>query len=330
MTVTTGYRGDESLRRPPSESFLCGETIIDDDEDETGCVVNFHCTVPNDGAQLEFCCREPSCGVLINDEKKAEKKEDGAMDPNFFDEGYTLAGKTGWQVWPGSRLLVESLTFPQASFDGEKLKTMQTFLASGARVLELGAGVGMVGSSLANSGAQVLLTDLPALVENSLVPNLDRNEGANVVKNEDLDDGKNDCPVWLRDCDAVQIGKGWAGAASVDWIRPLNEQLSEVQRNVDIVVASDCVWLISMLNGLLGTVEAIFQSSKERSPKLLMSFQRRDPKDGESSNMFTTVDRVLAEIRERNWSIECLSWFPVSYKGEEDKEVFVFEISPNS
>jgi len=80
-----------------------------------------------------------------------------------------------------------------------------------------------------------------------------------------------------------------------------------------------------------------------------LSFQRRN------SDMFTTVDRVLEEIKAYNWNVECLAWYPVLYEEEEEeasastsglgdshpngsndqdqskkteKEVFLFEISP--
>jgi hypothetical protein len=108
-----GFQGDDSRFRPPSIGFECSETIADDDdnnEDEFGLsVITFTCTLLNTDKKLSFACREPSCGVLINDEVAATKPETGAMDPNFFDSGYTLAGRTVFQVWSGSRLLVEAL-----------------------------------------------------------------------------------------------------------------------------------------------------------------------------------------------------------------------------
>lgn len=334
-SVAKGYRGEESLLRPPCEGFQCGETIIkehaenDNHNDDDyllldGCTVRFHCTLPNSIRRLEFQCREPSCGVLIGDETKVEKKEnDVFVDPNFFDTGYTLAGATGWQVWPGSRLLVETLTWPQPSLDGRRLEQIQEFLANGANVLELGAGVGMVGCCLANAGANVLLTDLPTLVDHCIRPNLLLNQHVN-TNGKHCSNGR---PSWLEDPDAVPVGKGWVSAAALDWSRPVKEQLTSLQRrSIDYVVASDCVWLVSMLEGLFGTVESLFEESRHRQPKLLMSFQRRDPKEGATGGMFTSVDNVLDEIKKRGWDVECLAWRPVAYKGEESKEVFVFDI----
>ena len=400
------YVGDPSLRRPPSTEFQCRERIMTEDELQVGesddyyegygsasTVVAFECTVANQRQQrqrpsrLLFACREPSCGVLAGTEAAAIKEDDGAVDPSFFDRGYTMAGRTGFQVWPGSRLMVEALAFPTSGDSNCQdplalQKWQQALVRTTAaesstrplRILELGAGVGVVGASLAaaSGGAHVLLTDLPTLVSESLQPNLERN----ATTQQDGDT----CPppAWLlspeptepRD-DAssssaapsgpVPIGNGWVATAALDWTKPVEQQLTPEQCQVDLVIACDCVWLVSMLDGLLQSVQSIFDASASAStgddsaaatptdtdgntskqPTLLMSFQRRDPADGNDSHMFTTVDRVIQEIHNRNWSLQCLAWQPVVYQEESDhdgrgekdvsttiKEVFLFEISP--
>lgn len=60
----------------------------------------FHCNLPDPlNAKLEFYCREPSCGALEGEEKAAKlAEEDYTVDPNFFDEGYSMAGSTGFKV----------------------------------------------------------------------------------------------------------------------------------------------------------------------------------------------------------------------------------------
>ena len=314
--MTAHFVADVSLLRPPS-AFHCGETM--EENGEVGSVA-FYSTLPSDGKRLVFSCREPSCGVLVADEPKAEQEEDGAVDPFFFDEGYTLAGRTGFQIWAASRLVIEALVWPFDS-DGSKLTEWQRRIATGAKVLELGSGIGVVGANLAAAGAQVLLTDLPTLVTNATLPNLKRNK---IQEN-----ASNDCPSWLQQANAVQIGRGWAGAKPLDWTLPIHEQLSDDQfTGVDFIVSSDCVWLVKMLDSLLDTVAAIFDASKARSPKLLMGFQRRD---GNDSSMFTTVDRVLASVKSHGWRIECLAWHPVTFGNDEPpKEVFIFEISPGT
>ena len=121
----------------------------------------------------------------------------------FFDEGYTMAGTTGFKVWTGSRLLIETLvagpwfgspsSLPETVVPQQppqnnshnchrnlrRLHEIQQRLQQDkhpVRILELGAGVGLVGTYLAAAtGAEVLLTDLPTLVEHAIVPNLYRN-----------------------------------------------------------------------------------------------------------------------------------------------------------
>ena len=379
------FRGDPLRLRPPSKEFQCYESLLtkdqkqlnydeDDDDDDDDLLVAgkgilFHCTLPQDHNNtttnnnnkkkgLEFWCRGPSVDVLLTDEKEEnindDDDEDGTeimVDPNFFDKGYTLAGRTGFQVWPGTRLLVEALTFindndsnqnqqqQQQLGDCPKLVQWQKKIDQ-LRILELGAGVGVVGTSLAAAGAQVLLTDLSTLVDCSIWPNLKRN--ANLVSNNSNDDDESSPqvvsppPLWLQTSSstqqAVAIGKGYAAAASVDWTQPLTEQLdvNGTLQEINVIVASDCVWLISMLNPLLDTVQTVFDNNKDTV--LLMSFQRRDPKTTTSSNnnnmMFTTVDGIIEEMQvKRNWNVDCLSWRPVN-PNEDDKEVFLFEVSP--
>ena len=133
----------------------------------------------------------------------------------------------------------------------------------------------------------------------------------------------------MSECsNAVSIQNGWAAATPLDWNQPIENQLTDKQKSarVDLIVASDCVFLVSMLTALLDTVADLFTLSPNAS--LLLSFQRRDAKDGDESTLFTTVNRVIHEVKARNWSIECLAWRPVVV-GNETSQVFVFEVQAN-
>ena len=355
--------------RPPPAGFECGESVatdtshchVIDEEDEVG-VVSFYCTLPPSStssaanSKLTFSCRGRSVGALLPTESSVDETMlDSAdayetVDPFLFNQDYSPAGKTGFQVWAGTRLLIESLCWqPTTSSEagaGEAEDAEEERLAYYRRqimksatndgtsaddpdlgrcnILELGSGVGVVGTTLAAVGANVLLTDLPTLVDNAVWPNLIRN--ASSTGNADSD---NVSSSWLGD-DAIRIGKGCAAATPLDWTKPLSpNQLTPSQLDsIDLVVASDCVWLVSMLDALLDTVQGVFDQSK-RSPKFLMSFQRRDASGGDGSALFTTVDRVLTSVNQRGWSFDCLAWRPVQLgDGEGDKEVFIFEICP--
>ena len=344
IECTSGYRGEKPLLRLPSEDFNCNESVSN-----TSSAVIFRCSVGGRrGPQhLTFYCREPSYGVVTNDEKdvteapaiteEEEKVSQAGVDDDiedfnigmmlFSEEKYpfALAGKTGFQIWPGTRILVDALTYPRKEDSTALLKWQEKIKEPSFRALELGAGVGVVGASLAAAaGVEVLMTDLEKVVTDSMIPNLRRN--ATFTKSE------RSSPPWLSH-QSFSIGSGWTAATALDWTQPLEKQLAKEQYNVDLVIACDCVWLGSMLEGLLDTVVAIFQAAfndpVRRKPTLLLTFQRRD------SEMFTTVDRVLAEIKERNLTIECLAWYPVLATDEDDqetneevetREVFVFEV----
>lgn len=344
---------DESRICPPHPDFHCSERSERNDPEDVVSSVIFRChlRLPPDGEghRLEFVCREPSCGALLPTETDLvlhEGCDEAPVDPHFFDDGYTLAGRTGFQVWTGTRILVETLVVSHDDDDDHnfpRLRYWRDRIRGGTNILELGAGVGVVGCALASAGAAVLLTDLPTLVEHSVQPNVERNRetsSSESTRNPSQDQSDKSaattissvCPTWLHpQGGGVNIGRGRAAASPIDWKQPLEEQLSREQgEQVDLIVASDCVFLVEMLKSLLDTVASVFEwSCARRQPSLLLSFQRRDAKDGDESQSFTTVNRVISEVRKRHWSIECLAWRPVVV-GEDKSEVFVFEILPNA
>jgi hypothetical protein len=233
--------------------------------------------------------------------------------------------------------LIEALAWPQNN-DCTRLNELQTRIRNGARMIELGSGVGIVGTYLSAIGSQVILTDLPTLVENAIDYNLNRNKTImDITTSSSSSIDITACPSWLAR-DGIRIGNGWAAAIPLDWTRPLHEQLSHDQTtSIEFIIASDVIFLASMLNSLLNTVDSIFQasSSSSNSPSFILSFQRRDAKAGEDSVAFTTVSGFVAEIHGRGWTLDCLAWRPVTVRREtndglvvnDESEVFVFEIS---
>lgn len=103
---------DPSKFRPSPKEFQCGEELEEDGGIIGRTGVSFFCTLPKrkeigegDECRLTFSCRDRSSGVLeseesviTNDEYEATENAT-SVDPFFFDEGYTLAGRTGFQVW---------------------------------------------------------------------------------------------------------------------------------------------------------------------------------------------------------------------------------------
>ena len=392
-------------------------------------------------------------GVGVDDEGKTghgdddEHDDDGEqpmLDPFFFDEGYTLAGRTGFQVWAGSRLMLESLLYPFNPSQQQQQQQQQRLLSQSSasespsppsttpgqdivdtprlqywqrrilekqsssspsqsqerqidddedrhrhralKILELGSGVGLVGSSLAALGHQVVLTDLPTLVKHSVLPNMKLNSfrkksNKNIKDRPFAAEDPPLPPLWLssiisggRDAQKncargyhicpIQAGNdqdfGWMRELSLDWTKPLQVQVPNADQSLqglDLVVASDCVWLKSMLDSLLDTVASIFDVSGPQT-SFILSFQRRDKngrnrnipnqtpdrssKPPDSSSMFTTVESILEAIDQRGWTWECLAWRYTMVEAEEHekeecnggdmlrREVYVVEVRPSS
>lgn len=317
---------DMTRNRPSTKGFKCSEKVEIVDGMPT---VVFQCNLPL-GKVLEFSCREPSCGALEQEEEAAViPDEDYVVNPDFFNDDLTMAGVTGFKVWTGTRLLVETLVWSHEN-DCDRLVEIQKCIKdSSTRIVELGAGVGVVGTYLAAVGSQVMITDLPTLVETVIEENIQRNHGESSSSSEE-----DDIPTWLPT--GVKIGEGFVDATPLNWIIPLEDQLQEDQRtNLDFIVASDVVFLKQMLESLLNTAAALFESSKATRPTFILSFQRRDSKDGEESDSFTTVDGILQAVQERGWKLECLAFRHIMVEKErgdkivkEQTEVFVFEIDP--
>jgi predicted nicotinamide N-methyase len=258
-------------------------------------------------------------------------------------------------------------------------------IRNGGRVLELGSGVGFLGISLAWAGAEVLLTDLPTLVHNAIRPNLQRNSKLFSQQHQRQHKQQNQeetppllsgdgvvPPLWLtsnirksishNSCStdgyieetsstmleepAYRIGRGWASTTPLDWSVHVMEQLSRTQLNsIDVIVASDCAWLASMLDMLLDTVEALFDAkagqrnvdndddddddddignNNHGPPSFLMAFQRRDRNIGSAT--FTTMDTLSDAVTKRGWTLQSRAWRPITLVDGTKTSVFLVEI----
>ena len=127
----------------------------------------------------------------------------------------------------------------------------------------------------------------------------------------------------------VPIGKGWAAATSLDWTKPLEEQIpTKVLSEIDFIVGCDCLWLKHMEDHLLNKIERIFELSP--NAKFLVTYQRRG-----YNSLFTTVESVLEEVKSRNWEYDCLAWRSINCASDGDapedgeNDLFLIEIVPN-
>jgi len=107
------------------------------------------------------------CGHEVAVLRKDIENIDEGQDPYFFEQDYSVAASTAWLVWEGSWALIELL-----QRDGDPWLRS---LVRGKRVLELGAGTGLLGLVAAAAGGHVLLTDVASMTEGSLRPNMEGN-----------------------------------------------------------------------------------------------------------------------------------------------------------
>eukprot|EP00550_Attheya_septentrionalis_P002531 CAMPEP_0198286020 /NCGR_PEP_ID=MMETSP1449-20131203/5201_1 /TAXON_ID=420275 /ORGANISM="Attheya septentrionalis, Strain CCMP2084" /LENGTH=432 /DNA_ID=CAMNT_0043983639 /DNA_START=143 /DNA_END=1438 /DNA_ORIENTATION=+ len=181
-----------------------------------------------------------------NDENKGNKtvhtvvvKE---MANNLEEDG------TGLNVWDGAILLAKYLEARPNKVKGQ-------------RVLELGAGCGLVGIVAATLGArEVMLTDLPYALP-LLTENVMANQHHYVhPANSRIDDEDNHCRVTCTTC---------------DWFHPSAVTFATT---VDVILVADCVWLEELVDPLLHTLDQLTQeasSSSTTSTRILITYQRR-------------------------------------------------------
>lgn len=354
-----------SYFNPPANNFApinqllkCGEEWThnhndneqydeEDDDDDFHGPITFHVQLPSQSGSgthlLHFNCRDKSSGVLLPSESSVKKEDtyDGPSDPFFFEKGFYMEAKTGFQVWPGSRLMVEAFTCssavsPNANGTMTHLKDRLS-LGGKLNILEVGAGMGVVGSCLAAAGGNVLITDLPVLVEHGIERNLCRNGRANSIRMESVN-RQQSCPQFLTDAcayettttdtasyDAVKLGRGWARAAVLDWFKPLNEQLPlSTTSDIDVIVACDCIFLRKLANPLLTTIAAIFEHSSAKNPKFFFTFQRRN-----MLGLFIQLEELLGKFEERGWAVECVAWRDVDVEDDGVHQNYLFQVTPS-
>lgn len=204
------------------------------------------------------------------------------QDENFFDADYSVAAATGSLMWDGSWACIELLRNPSSWF---------TQILHSKRVVELGAGVGLLGLCLAAAaGSHVLLTDVPAIVDGTLTPNI----AANASSSSSAESSASGNSSWLGSSRFGEQG-GTAVAQGLDWERPVDAQREFNGDNdpldAEVVLAAECVWLAELVEPFVRTVLALMRGP--RHPPCVLAFRDRSKAE---STTFSSADSVVARF----------------------------------
>ncbi len=155
-------------------------------------------------------------------------------------------------------------------------------------MIELGAGVGVVGMVSAALGADAVITDLAPVAADMIAPNVARN-AASATPPSHEEDG------WT--C----VGAGRARAHALDWYKPLAAQplADGSPLACDVVLAADTVWLKSLIEPFAGTVAALLGAPGSAAEAYLAFQERAQP----GSQTFAHPDELVAALAARGCTV---------------------------
>lgn len=177
---------------------------------------------------------------------------------------------------------------------------------SGCRVVDLGSGPGLAGIAAAASGAHVLLTDLPSVVDELLSRNVTRNArsaGSSGTANYEAPAACYTSATAIEGswAGAQRIGLGSAATMPLDWTASIHQQAASNPndpRHADYILAADTIWLKDIFHSFVHTVVELLRSGAKAC---LLAFVERA---AEGSKLFVHREAVTEAFELAGCSVD--------------------------
>lgn len=188
-------------------------------------------------------------------------------------------------MWGGAEALLNFLRSPESTH------------LKGHAVIELGAGLGLVGICAALKGCHVLITDVSSVAQLIKVNIL---ENCRTPENEALLTGS----PWQQ---LHQVGEGTAACMPLDWLEDVSEQAASSGQDIfkaDFIIACEVIWLQELLQPYVHILARLLHS--DRRPVCYMSYTNRGT---QRSTIFTSETQVHEALRCAGCSVTMLPQF---------------------
>ena len=192
----------------------------------------------------------------------------------------------------------------------------ETDLRRGIRVLELGAGTGVVGITAAMMGANVLLTDLPSVVEDSLLTSIAHNSER--VYGHVVGIGN----PWHKE--AQRVGNGTCYATALDWEKSITENSAETGfefcNKLEVILSSESVWLKELIKPFVSTFSELL---KHRDSPVVGYMCTRD-RTSHTSKYFANPNEVVHALESNGCKVDLL--FKEASSEDEGRDVHFYRV----